>query len=121
MNARVRLADDHPGFRRAARAVVAATPGFILVGEATSGEEAVALAERREPDLVLMDIRMDGIGGIAATRRITAGRPSTTTILVSTLAPQELPPAAHACGAAGYLHKADFGSCALRRAYSSAR
>ena len=121
MTARVLLVDDHAAFRRAARAVVTATPGFVVVGEATSGEEAVVLAERLRPDLVLMDIRMDGIGGIAATTQITASRPATTTILVSTLAPQDLPPAACTCGAAGYLHKDDLGPRALRQAYSSAR
>ncbi len=121
MTARVVIADDHEEFRRAACAVVVATPGFELVGEATSGEEAVALAERFGPDLVLMDIRMAGMGGIAATRRIAAWGSGTATILLSTYAIDELPPAARTCGAAGYLSKADFGSRALRLAYSSAR
>jgi two-component system, NarL family, invasion response regulator UvrY len=121
MTARVVLADDHAEFRRAARSVVAATPGFVLVGEAVSGEEAVELVERLSPDLVLMDIRMAGMGGIAATRTIADTRPGTTTILISTYAVDDLPPDARACGAAGYLPKADLGSQALRHAYCSAR
>ena len=75
MNVRVLVADDHAPFRRAARSVLSAAAGFQLVGEATSGEEAVALADSLRPDLVLMDIVMAGIGGIEAARSITAAHP----------------------------------------------
>ena len=121
MTARVLVADDHADFRRAARTVVEATAGFEVVGEATSGEEALALVERLRPNLVLMDIRMPGMGGIAATRLLAARRPQTTTILLSTYAVADLPPQALTCGAAGYVPKAEFGPRALRTAYCSAR
>ena len=68
MTVRVLVADDQAPFRRAARSVVGATTDFELVGEASSGEEAVALVGSLRPDLVLMDIAMDGIGGIEAAR-----------------------------------------------------
>src|SRR5207342_2788677 len=68
----VLIVDDQAPFRRAARMVVTATPGFDVVGEAESGEEAVELYEALSPGLVLMDINMPGINGIEATRQITA-------------------------------------------------
>ena len=71
----VLIVDDQAPFRRAARMVMAATPGFAVVGEAESGEEAVELFERLEPGLVLMDINLPGINGIEATRRITDRAP----------------------------------------------
>ncbi len=110
---RVLVADDQTPFRRAARAVVAAAAGFELVGEATSGEEAVRLARSLRPDLVLMDITMEGLGGIAATRCISAAHPRTVTILLSTYRESDLPEGARTCGAAAYLHKSDLGASTL--------
>ena len=117
---RVLVADDRAPFRRAARAVLEATPGFEIVGEAMSGEEAVALAESLEPDLVLMDINMDGIGGIEATRRIAEARPQTVTVLLSSYREEDLPSDARSCGAAAYVHKEDFGPEVLRRLWPTA-
>jgi DNA-binding NarL/FixJ family response regulator len=114
MTVRVVVADDQAPFRRAARAVLAADEEFELVGEARSGEEAVAAAQRLEPDLVLLDIKMAGIGGIEAARTIAATVPRTLTILVSTYRERDLPVGAGTCGAAGYLHKSEFGTPALR-------
>jgi DNA-binding NarL/FixJ family response regulator len=103
---RVLVADDQEPFRRAARAVVAAAPGFTLVGEASSGEEAVELAAALLPDLVLLDVRMPGIGGAEAARQIAAP----LVVLVSTY------PAAGVIDAAPlrFLPKEDFGPSALR-------
>jgi DNA-binding NarL/FixJ family response regulator len=109
---RVLVADDHEPFLEAARAVVAATPGFELVGEARSGEEAVELAGSLAADLVLLDINMPGLGGIGAARQIAATRPETLAVLVSTYGAEELPAAARGCGAR-YLHKRHFGPSAL--------
>jgi DNA-binding NarL/FixJ family response regulator len=114
VSVKVVLADDQEPFRRAARAVLTATAGFDLVGEAASGEEAVALVDSLQPDLVLVDISMAGIGGIEATRLITASHPRTVAVLVSTYRLEDLPAEAHRCGATGYLHKSEFGGPALR-------
>jgi two-component system, NarL family, invasion response regulator UvrY len=118
MTVRVLVADDQAPFRAAARSVLGAAAGFRLVGEAVSGEEAVDLAESLQPDLVLMDIEMVGIGGIEATRRIAAGRPAPVTILLSTYREQDLPHEARTCGAAAYVPKAEFGSRVLRELWA---
>jgi DNA-binding NarL/FixJ family response regulator len=110
---RVLIVDDQAPFASAARAVVDAMPGFEVVGEAVSGEEAVELAAALTPDLVLMDVAMEGIGGIEAARRIAVRDPRTRTVLVSSYGVQELGPALHECGAIGFVAKVDFGSRAL--------
>jgi DNA-binding NarL/FixJ family response regulator len=103
------VVDDRAPFRRAVRAIVAATRGFELLAESTSGEEAVVLARSLEPDLVVMDIRMPGIGGIEATRRIAAAGASPLVVLVSSYRERDLPADARACGAAAYVPKERFG------------
>jgi two-component system invasion response regulator UvrY len=108
------IADDQAPFREAAGAVVGATSGFELVGEADSGELAVELVESLAPDLVLMDINMAGIGGIEAAERIAEAHPDTVTFLVSTYQEGDLPAAAHSSGAVAYIHKEDFGPQLLR-------
>jgi DNA-binding NarL/FixJ family response regulator len=105
----VLIVDDQAPFRRAARAVVTATPGFEVVGEAESGEEAVAMADALGPGLVLMDINLPGINGIEATRRITAAHPDAVVVLLSTYQAGDLPADADSCGAAAYVHKEEFG------------
>jgi DNA-binding NarL/FixJ family response regulator len=109
----VLIVDDQAPFRRAARAVVGATPGFEVVGEAESGEEAVDLAADLAPAMVLMDINLPGINGIEATRRITAARPEVVTVLLSTYREEDLPADAGDCGAAAYVHKEEFGPTVL--------
>ncbi|HEY5026475.1 MAG TPA: response regulator transcription factor [Acidimicrobiales bacterium] len=105
----VLIVDDQMPFRMAARTVVGVTPGFEVVGEAKSGEEAVEQVATLHPELVLMDINMDGISGIEATRRITAEHPGTKVILLSTYDEEDLPGDARTCGALGYVHKEQFG------------
>ena len=111
---RVLIVDDQAPFRRAARAVLAATPEFEAVGEAESGEQALELADELAPALVLMDINMPGIDGIEASRRIIASLPDTVVVLLSTYQADDLPGDAASCGAAGYVHKEDIGP-AVRR------
>ena len=101
----VLVVDDQPPFRAAARAVLNRIAEFDLVGEAASGEEAVAMSESLHPDLVLMDINMGEMNGIEATRLVTASHPGTMVILVSTYAAEDLPADARTSGAAAYVHK----------------
>src|SRR5437867_390176 len=78
------LVVDHQGvFRDAARAVVEATAGFVRAGEATSGENALAQLPDVQPHLVLMDVRMPGIGGIEAARLIGEQHPDTVVVMLS--------------------------------------
>jgi DNA-binding NarL/FixJ family response regulator len=104
---RVLAVDDHPCFRRALRAVVEGTSGLALAGEAESGEAAVALAHELKPDIVLMDVRMPGLGGARATNEIKQCRPETLVLLVSTTHPDELGRDAWECGADHVVWKGD--------------
>jgi len=94
---RVIAVDDQAHFRVLLRRLVAATPGFEVVAEAESGERAVAAAKELQPDLVLMDIEMPGLGGFAAARRIKVDRPSTVVVLVSATHPDDLPSDSACC------------------------
>jgi two-component system invasion response regulator UvrY len=114
----VLIVDDQMPFRMAARTVVGVTPGFEVIGEAKSGEEAVEQVAALHPELVLMDINMDGISGIEATRRITAEHPDTKVILLSTYDEEDLPGDARTCGALGYVHKEQFGPDVLIEMWS---
>jgi two-component system, NarL family, invasion response regulator UvrY len=116
---RVVVADDQLPFRRAARAVLGALPDFELVAEVASGEEAVDVATSLEPELVLMDIHMEGIGGLEATRRIVAERPDAVVVLVSSYRAEELAGAITESGAAAFLPKEQFGAAALKDLWSS--
>lgn len=98
--------------------MVKATPGFLVVGEASSGEEAVEQVSALDPGLVLMDINMKGIGGIEATRRITAGHATARVVLLSTYDSEDLPSDARTCGAVAYVHKEEFGPDVLERVWA---
>jgi DNA-binding NarL/FixJ family response regulator len=106
---RVLVVDDQAPFRQAARAVVAVTPGFEVVGEAVTGEEAIELARFIEPDVVLMDVNLPGIDGMAACRAIVADHPATTVLLLSTYQEEDVPGDARTCGAQAYVSKEKFG------------
>jgi len=73
---RILLVDDHAVLRAGLRALLEAEEGLEVIGEAGTGEEGVAMAERLKPDVVVMDLSMPGIGGLEATRRIAAMSPS---------------------------------------------
>jgi DNA-binding NarL/FixJ family response regulator len=99
--------DDQASFRALVRDLVALACDFEVLGEANCGEEAVALAAELQPDLVLMDIRMPGLGGIAAADVIKGRSPETVVVLVSTTAPDDLPDAARRCQADEIVWKTD--------------
>ena len=121
MTVRVLVVDDQRPFRVAASAVLRTTPGFELVGEAASGEEALAQVAALAPDLVLMDVSMPGIGGVEATRRIAAGPAAPVVFFCSTYAASDLPAEAAAAGAAAYVSKADLGAELLARLWDESR
>jgi DNA-binding NarL/FixJ family response regulator len=98
---RVVLADDHPVVREGLRGMLAAEPDIEVVGEAASGPEAVVLARRLRPDVVLMDLRMPGGDGVEATRQLAG---TTVVVLTTYDSDAEILRAVEA-GAAGYLLK----------------
>lgn len=98
---RVVLADDHPVVRAGLRGMLAAEPDIEVVGEAASGPEAVAIAARLRPDVVLMDLRMPGGDGVEATRRLAG----TTVVVLTTYDSDADILRAVEAGAAGYLLK----------------
>jgi DNA-binding NarL/FixJ family response regulator len=107
--------DDQPVFLKAARDVIHATPGFTSVGEAGSGEEALALVEERQPELVLLDVRMPGMDGIETAGLIKQACPQVVVILISIEEPANVPAATSSSGAAALVRKQDFGPRVLRR------
>jgi DNA-binding NarL/FixJ family response regulator len=102
---RVILADDHAVVRAGLKAVLGAAPDIDVIGEASNGTEAVQLADTLDPDVVVMDLTMDGMDGTAATREIV-GKHLRARVLVLTMHAEEdyLIPVLEA-GAAGYLMK----------------
>lgn len=112
---RVVVVDDQFPFRDAARAVVDRMDGFEVIAEADSGEAAIELVAELQPDLVLMDIKMGGIDGIAAATAMTASDSHPMVVLLSTYELNDLPPAARTSGAAAYINKDDFGGRILKR------
>lgn len=98
---RVLLADDHPVVREGLRGMLAAEPDIEVIGEAASGPEAVALASRLRPDVVLMDLRMPGGDGVEATRQLTG----TTVVVLTTYDSDTDILRAVEAGATGYLLK----------------
>jgi two-component system, NarL family, invasion response regulator UvrY len=113
----VLIVDDQAPFRTVARTVVGLAPGFSVVAEAETGEQALDRVDEFQPGLILMDINLPGISGIEATRRITAADPSATVILLSTYTQDDLPADARTCGAAAYVHKEDMSPALLRRVW----
>ena len=111
---RVLTVDDQAVFRDLARLVLSTTSGFESVGEVASGEQALEVIDELSPQLVLVDVRMPGMGGIEAARRICASHPEIVVALISVEDPLDLPSAAQATGAAAFVRKQDFGAALLR-------
>src|SRR4051812_3179099 len=107
--------DDQPVFLKAARDVISAAPGFASVGEACSGEEALAVVDEQRPELVLVDVRMPGMDGIEVVRLIKEAHPEIVAVLISLEEPANVSAAAASSGAAALVCKHDFGPQRLRR------
>jgi two-component system, NarL family, invasion response regulator UvrY len=106
--------DDHEAFRIAARAVVAATPGFELVGEAVSGEDAVATSLRLAPDLVLLDVNMPDVDGLQTSRRLAGCERPPVVVLVSAEEDAASEEDVAGCGAAAFVDKRELSPRTLR-------
>jgi len=102
---RVLIADDHPVFRHGMSALLGSVEDAEVVGEAANGEDAAALAESLQPDVVLMDIKMPGMNGLEATRRIIQVAPGAGVLVVTMLEEDDAVFAAMRAGARGYLVK----------------
>jgi DNA-binding NarL/FixJ family response regulator len=102
---RVITVDDQPLFREAARATIGRTPGFELVGESEDGESALGLARSADPDMVIVDVRMDGMDGVETARRLTEEDPTRVIVLVSSADLRGLSGLAASCGAAALVDK----------------
>ena len=102
---RVLIADDQALVRSGFRLIVETRPDLEVVGEAEDGEDAVRLARELEPDVILMDVRMPGVDGIEATRRIVAAGSAARILVLTTFDLDEYVYAAVRAGASGFLLK----------------
>jgi NarL family two-component system response regulator LiaR len=102
---RVLIADDHAIVRKGIRALLTTEPGIEVVGEARDGNQAIAEAHRLRPDVILMDLVMPEVDGIAAIRHITAHQPETRILVLTSFATDDKIFTAIKAGALGYLLK----------------
>jgi DNA-binding NarL/FixJ family response regulator len=99
------IVDDHPLFRKGMRTSLKSIDGTEVVGEATTGEEAIAKAEILQPDVILMDLQMPGINGLTAIREIVKTSPHIRILVVSLFSDDDSVFAAMRAGARGYILK----------------
>jgi DNA-binding NarL/FixJ family response regulator len=111
---RVLIADDHPLFREGMRGRLDRVADVAVVGEAASGDEAVELAHKLEPDVILMDIKMPGLSGIEATREIQRASPRVGILMLTMFEDDDSVFAAMRAGAKGYLLKDSGGEGVVR-------
>jgi DNA-binding NarL/FixJ family response regulator len=119
MAIRILLADDQPLFREGLRVLLSVQADFEIVGEAGNGHEALALAGSLAPDVVLMDVQMPELDGVAATRRLAETRPACRVIMLTTFDDDEYVFEGLRAGAVGYLLK-DTPSARLAEAIRAA-
>lgn len=99
------IADDHPVYRAGLRGIVEADPGLELAGEAATGRQAVELARRLQPDVVVMDLHLPELDGVAATGQVLRERPEVAVLVLTMSDADDTVQAALRAGARGYLLK----------------
>ncbi len=105
MKTRLMIVDDHEVVRMGLRAALDVEPDFTVVAEAANGREAIEKARAHRPDIVLMDVRMEGMDGIEACREVRSELPETKVLMLTSFAEEETVVAAVLAGAAGYVLK----------------
>jgi len=116
------IVDDQEPFLDALRRLIAAVPGFVLAGEASSGEDALAMVDEVAPQLVLMDVRMPGMGGVQAARSLSERHPEIMVVLISVHGQEELPDAlVDGEGPARFVHKQNLRPRMLRELWAQRR
>ncbi|GAA4569246.1 response regulator transcription factor [Planotetraspora kaengkrachanensis] len=118
---RLMIVDDHPVVREGLRGMLEADPGVTVVGEASSGDEAVVRAAELRPDVILMDLRMPNGDGVSATAGILAARPESRVIVLTTYETDQDIVRAVEAGATGYLLKDTSRGDLLAAIFSAAR
>lgn len=111
----VLVVDDSAAFRAAVEEVVGAAKGFVLVGQADSGQRSLELADALSPQLVIMDKRMPGMHGVEACRRLIERHPQIVVVLVSVEDPD--PRLMHASGAKAFVRKQELSSRLLEQVW----
>lgn len=101
----VLIVDDHELVRAGIRSLLSTVNGIKVIGEAATGEEAVKVAREKHPNVVLMDVRMPGIGGLEATRKLLRADPDLKIIALTVCGEEPFPSKLLQAGAAGYLTK----------------
>ena len=120
----VLLVDDHKLMRTGIKFILDDTADIRVVGEASSGEEALERARTLKPNVILMDVSMPGIGGLEATRKLAMSLPDTRVIVLSAQTAEPFPMRLMEAGAAGYLTKDSAGDeivTAIRRVLAGER
>jgi two-component system, NarL family, invasion response regulator UvrY len=107
---RVVIADDDVEARNLVGFILSQDPGVLLVGEAVDGDSAIILVRQAEPDLVVMDVMMPGVGGLEATRRIKREWPDTRVLVLTNLTDDETRRSAFVNGADSFLTKRDIAT-----------
>lgn len=102
---RLLIADDHRMVREGLKAFIAPTPGFEVVGEASNGSEVIVLAKQLNPDVILLDLVMPGVDGIAAAKEIMRDNPQMKIIMITSFLDDQKVIAAIKAGASGYMLK----------------
>ncbi|MEJ2599428.1 MAG: response regulator transcription factor [Anaerolineales bacterium] len=102
---KILIADDHPLFRKGMKTLLETVPEFNVIGEASTGQEVIDLANSLHPDLILMDLQMPDGSGLSATRQITVTSPDVRVLVVTLFEDDESVFAALQAGARGYILK----------------